>query len=102
MGVGLESLTIGNRNCSREEKSWASHKLLPSYKTLFVRGRNLALTAVYKCTRDTFYLSPRVLHAGGDALHGDDEGVADSGVVIILGNVDAEHLLRPRVRGGPV
>ena len=59
MGVGLESLTIGNRNCSREEKSWASHKLLPSYKTLFVRGRNLALTAVYKCTRDTFYLSPR-------------------------------------------
>ena len=100
--VGLESLTIGNGNCSREVKSWASHKLLPSYKTLFVRGRNLALTAVYKCTRDTFHLSPRVLHAGGDALHGDDEGVADSGVVIILGNVDAEHLLRPRVRGGPV
>ena len=73
---GLESLhDQGTGNCSREVKSWASHKLLPSYKTLFVRGRNLALTAVYKCTRDTFHLSPRVLHAGGDALHGDDGGL---------------------------
>mmetsp|Transcript_7229 Transcript_7229/g.32611 ORF Transcript_7229/g.32611 Transcript_7229/m.32611 type:complete len:210 (+) Transcript_7229:18-647(+) len=37
-----------------------------------------------------------VLHARGDALHGDDQRVRHRGVVVILGHVQAQHLLRPR------
>mmetsp|Transcript_17993 Transcript_17993/g.44653 ORF Transcript_17993/g.44653 Transcript_17993/m.44653 type:complete len:224 (-) Transcript_17993:2742-3413(-) len=36
-----------------------------------------------------------VLHAGRDALHCDDERVADRGVVVVLGGVQGQHLLGP-------
>ena len=37
-----------------------------------------------------------VLHPRGDALHGDDQRVRHRGVVVVLGRVEAEHLLGPR------